>query len=430
VWHHAHRVERWAASRVALAIAVAALAIDSWSSTATAETCVAKSSFGFDDPERQRVNVQKLLELTQWLRDNPIPVLSLTVSRNGKVVYELYTSRVDRSAAHYVMSVTKSVTAALVGVAQDRKLIKAPDSSVADNLPAAVFATPQSLNRFKTVSVKDVLGMSALDAPLTPHVKTPEAKARSDKFFDSANRLKFALEQATLPRVGKDFQYTDVTPIIAAGIVQLATNKTLLDFGREVLFGPMGFENEEWMHQDGAGYDNASYGLRLRPIDMQKFGILFLNNGCWSGRQLISRSWVATSFKPWIKSNSNNREVNYGWYWWTDWFSSGWVGHTANGWKGQRITAVPDKGVVVTMTGIVEDGTESTIYRDLFNRFIIPAIEMKPSPSMSMAEQKLRLATALKDISANKTAFGPTTESRMLPSVARKGTHKGFLRSH
>jgi hypothetical protein len=44
--------------------------------------------------------------------------------------------------------------------------------------------------------------------------------------------------------------------------------------------------------------------------------------------------------------------------------------------------------------------TEGTIYRDLFNRFIIPAIEMKPSPSMSMAEQKLRLATALKDINA------------------------------
>jgi len=73
--------------------------------------------------------------------------------------------------------------------------------------------------------------------------------------------------------------------------VQLATHETLLDFGTQALFDPMGFENEQWMHLDSAGYDNASYGLRLRPIDVQKFGMLFLNNGCWSGQQLIWNEW-------------------------------------------------------------------------------------------------------------------------------------------
>ena len=73
--------------------------------------------------------------------------------------------------------------------------------------------------------------------------------------------------------------------------MQLATHETLLDFGTQALFDPMGFENEQWMHLDSAGYDNASYGLRLRPIDVQKFGMLFLNNGCWSGQQLIWNEW-------------------------------------------------------------------------------------------------------------------------------------------
>jgi hypothetical protein len=41
------------------------------------------------------------------------------------------------------------------------------------------------------------------------------------------------------------------------------------------------------------------------------------------------------------KRKPDIREANYGWYWWAD-RSSGWVGHTANGWKG-RITVVPDR---------------------------------------------------------------------------------------
>jgi CubicO group peptidase (beta-lactamase class C family) len=286
------------ACRAALLTVIVAFSIPSWTSRVVAQVCVAKSPFEYDEPERQGVNLQKLLEMTQWLRVSPIPLLSLTVSSNGKIVFELYSSRVERSDAHYVMSVTKSVTAALVGVAADRHLIKATDSSVTDNLPMAAFPNTETFNRFKTVTLKDVMGMSALDAQLWPHLKTPEAKNRSDSFMRSPNRLKFALEQATLPRVGKDFQYTDVTPIIAGAIVQLATHKTLLDFARQVLFDPMGFENEEWMHQDSAGYDNASYGLRLRPIDMQKFGILFLNNGCWSGEQLVSKSGWRPSSRP------------------------------------------------------------------------------------------------------------------------------------
>jgi CubicO group peptidase (beta-lactamase class C family) len=387
-----------------------------WNSAVSAAACTAKFSFGYDEPENQGVNSQKLLELTQWLRGNPARILSLTISRNGKIVYELYSSRLGRNDAHYLMSVTKSVTSALIGVAMDRRLAKGANSTVADNLPAAVFPGVEAVKRFQGVALKDVLGMSALDAPVPPHQKTPEAIDRLNRFLRSPNRLSFALEQALLAHVGTDFQYTDITPMIAGGIVQYATKQTLLGFAKAALFDPMGFRNEEWMHRDSSGFDNASYGLRLRPIDMQKFGILFLNQGCWESQQLISKEWVSTSFTPWIKSRPNNREANYGSYWWTDRFASGWVGHTANGWKGQRITVVPARGIVATMTAIIEDDSDGTLYGDLFNRFIIPAVET----SAPVADGKITLRSALTDIWANKTAIGQNTEARMLPSEALK----------
>jgi CubicO group peptidase (beta-lactamase class C family) len=140
--------------------------------------------------------------------------------------------------------------------------------------------------------------MSALDAQLAPHQNTPEAKERLVRFFNSPDRVAFALGQNVLPRPGVDFQYTDVTPQLIVGVVQYATKRTLYDFAEANLFGPMQFENAEWMHEDAAAFDNGSYGLRLRPVDMQKFGILYLNEGCWEGRRLISSAWVKTSFTP------------------------------------------------------------------------------------------------------------------------------------
>ena len=54
--------------------------------------------------------------------------------------------------------------------------------------------------------------MSALDAQLWPHLKTSEVKNRLDNLFRSPDRLKFAREQATLPRVGKVSSTPTSTP--------------------------------------------------------------------------------------------------------------------------------------------------------------------------------------------------------------------------
>jgi hypothetical protein len=129
-WRRGRR-GRVVAYHYALFLIVLAFSISGWSAkvSAAAPMCAARFPFGYDEPERQGVDPQRLLELTRWIRENPAPILSLTISRNGKILYELYSSRVDRNAAHYLMSVTKSVTSALVGAAMDRHLVRAADSN-------------------------------------------------------------------------------------------------------------------------------------------------------------------------------------------------------------------------------------------------------------------------------------------------------------
>jgi CubicO group peptidase (beta-lactamase class C family) len=237
--------------------------------------------------------------------------------------------------------------------------------------------------------------------------------------------LKFALDQNLVAHPGEEFNYTDVTPILMTGALQFSTQKSLFDFAKENLFDPMGFKNEEWMHQDKRGFDNGAYGLRLRPLDMQKFGLLYLNSGCWEGRRLISQDWVKTSFNPWIRSRPKNHDPDYGWYWWKDWYSNGWIGHIANGWLGQRIIVFPEQKVVVTMTAEIHDGSEEKVVTNLMNQFVIPAIDGVSDNDGPKSSLNLSLKTSIKKASKIQK-ISPLTEYRMIPSTKMKEQHHLF----
>jgi CubicO group peptidase (beta-lactamase class C family) len=383
-------------------------------------------TFGFFDPASQNLDTSTLIDLTRWVQQHSnIPIFSILISRNGKIVYELYTSGIDRDQAHYMMSVTKTFVSALVGVAIDHHVLTSPQESLADALPASLFPNTAARWRFNSVTLRDVLGMSALDAPIYPHLDTVEAKKRDTDFFKSPNRVAFALQQKLLRRPGFDFQYTDVTPPLAAGAVEYNAKTTLLQLANQTLFGPMDFKNQEWMHEDKAGIDNASYGLRVRPVDMQKFGLLFLNNGRWEGKQLLSSAWVATSFTPWISTDARQSVPNYGWYWWQQIFGRNWVAHFANGWRGQRIAVFPDQHLVFTMTGDIEDGSEYELFTSLITNFVMPAVNRgyRAGTDRNAPALNQQLQSLLETVRTGPTRIKPNTEPRMIPSANHKDRH-------
>jgi CubicO group peptidase (beta-lactamase class C family) len=376
-------------------------------------------------PEDQEIDSRPLIALAEWIRDQRLPVFSVLVSRNGVLVYELYTSSLTRDHAHYLMSVTKSVVSALVGIAIDRRLIDGPDAPITRTLPPRLFRTPADVTRFQALTVRHVLGMSALDAPDPPRSRTPDALARQERFWSARNRVAFALEQPVLTAPGRAYQYNDVTPMLATGLIQYATGTTALEFAEERLFRPMGFRNHEWMHQDPTGIDNGGYGLRLRPIDMQKFGILYLAKGVWRGEPLISPDWIARSFSPWNRSRPDLPEPDYGWFWWRRDFGRGWRAHVANGWRGQRIAVFPQPRLVVTMTAYLEGAGEADrVFRKLVEDFVMPAVEK--GARRRDAAAPTRLATVLEELRTTRSAVRPDGEARMTPSVERKAKRRTF----
>jgi CubicO group peptidase (beta-lactamase class C family) len=62
--------------------------------------------------------------------------------------------------------------------------------------------------------------------------------------------------------------------------------------------------------QSVSGGGHSGGGIFINTMDQARFGLLFLRNGNWKGKQLISKQWINAARKP---SAAN---TSYGYMWW------------------------------------------------------------------------------------------------------------------
>ena len=364
------------------------------------------------------MNELKLLALADYIDDNPrLSIFSILISKNGKLVFELYTGQIKQDYSHYLMSVTKSVLSTLIGIAIDQGKITSENTPLSEIIPKKLLSNKRLAEAFSKVNLQNVMGMSALHTPDPPRDMSPGARARQDKYLNSSNYLKFLVEQPLLRNIGKEFLYNDETPTLASGILSYTTGLSAFDYGCDTLFKDLNCKNMEWMHSDRTGINMGGYGLRLRPLDMQKIGITILQKGKWQDKQVVSSAWVEKIYQPYISSSGVNSPPNYGWYWWRPNYGFSKPFLEANGWKGQRIAIQPDLGLVVTMTGCLERERcdEQKVFSDIMSKYVIPAAKGPgtSAPNNSIEEK-------LQKINKGQARFNKAMENRMIPSVALK----------
>lgn len=105
-----------------------------------------------------------------------------------------------------------------------------------------------------------------------------------------------------------------------------------------------------------------AYPFRLSARDMARFGLLYLRNGEWAGKQVIPHSWIAESTKSYSDAGPG---VGYGYLWWV---GKGWVlgnkiegsVYRADGNGGQFIVVLPTYNlVIVNLSNFDSSGIDS-----------------------------------------------------------------------
>jgi CubicO group peptidase (beta-lactamase class C family) len=182
--------------------------------------------------------------------------------------------------------------------------------------------------------------------------------------------LQFALAPVLLYEPGQHYNYSNGDASIADAVVAAAAGKDLLSYGNEVLFAPLGFKNVEWWFRDKAGRYPGGWGLRLRAIDMARFGQLYLQNGRWQDKTIIDASFVREAWRP------SRAASHYGLFWWRWVREDPRIGpvYFANGIKGQRIFVVPKHTIIIAVSANISDADAQEAYPELV-RAVVSAVQ-------------------------------------------------------
>ena len=169
---------------------------------------------------------------------------------------------------------------------------------------------------------------------------------------------------------GEVFLYNNDLVNVLIHILEHAIGYSAYEFAVKYIFKPLDFHNYQWMTQNGVVY--GSHGLVISARDMAKFGMLYLNQGVFNNRRIISTSWIndSTSFHTNITSYFEGYGMSgYGFLWWI-WDIEGFTGPCALGALEQRICIDPEHDmVIVTQCSHIENH-----FSELMENFILPSI--------------------------------------------------------
>lgn len=181
---------------------------------------------------------------------------------------------------------TKSVVSTLAGLAIDERAISGIYGSLGELFEEV--SNPQMAQ----VTLLDLLTMrSGMPQSRANQLTGPEREL-FDKLQAAPNRLKPLFDLPMNGAFGSTFRYSNIEPQLVLSAVERQTKKAGLSHAQAFFFRPLDFKNAEWVYADKSGNLPGGYGLRLRAIDLAKLGQLFIQNGQWNDRQIISPGWV------------------------------------------------------------------------------------------------------------------------------------------
>jgi CubicO group peptidase (beta-lactamase class C family) len=277
---------------------------------------------------------------------------------------------------HTLQSVTKSVTSALLGIAIDEGLLGGPESLA---MPWFEDYEPYTTDSVKeSTTLEDFLTMRSGIQWYTGGGYTDQ-EHDTIRMENSREWIRFVLDKPMDAEPGTRYQYNDGVSVLLGKILREATGRRADEWARERLFEPIGIDEFYWKITPDGEADTEG-GLYLTTEDLARFGYLFLRNGRWNGKQIISEAWVRASTSPVVadvRPDNDQDDPGYGYQWWVPDQEGGRSRIFAgNGYGGQFVLVAPEYDIVAVFNGWnLHTPANKSIYRALQERILPAAVE-------------------------------------------------------
>jgi CubicO group peptidase (beta-lactamase class C family) len=299
----------------------------------------------------------------KFVENNGIGLVSMLIVRNGYLVKEHYFGPNKEDVFHPLYSVTKSITATVMGIAIDKGFIEGVHLKVLDFFPERNFTyvDEDKLN----MTIYHLLTMTS-GLQWNEHSVSYSSPLNDLTIMKTKNDwVQYTLDKPMVSEPGTQFSYNTGVSHLLSAIIQVATNMTTQEFADEHLFSSLGITNYEWF-SDPQGITKGGIDIFLTARDMLKIGYLYHHNGTWDGDLIISEEWIQEASKKQIYAAGYSSD--YGYQWWIRRPTSIPV-YFANGWAGQRIYVASKKNLIVAFTSYDSTGLVDSVYVN----YILPA---------------------------------------------------------
>lgn len=200
------------------------------------------------------------------------------IMKNDTIRFSYFEQGVESKEQTDLFSITKSVLSALVGIAIEEHFISSLEDSVSLYLGNRY---PQ----FSNIRIIDLMDM----------------RAGIGENFNMLIRLYYGRNLSALLRNVKKnsalegyYLYSNASAQLLTEVLEVATGVSVITYFREKLWNKMGMQYKgSWSYDSSRSLKARGFcGLNMSPLDLLKFGRLYLYEGKYNGQQLISEKWI------------------------------------------------------------------------------------------------------------------------------------------
>ncbi|MEA5026380.1 MAG: serine hydrolase [Erysipelotrichaceae bacterium] len=336
--------------------------------------------FAIAMPEEVGINSAYLSSFIKEISEDETTRLhTLTIIRNEKMICSLPFFPYRVSYWNYTFSMCKSITSLAIGMLIDENKL-----DLSDSLTKYFEKDMSALDRmhFKNVTIRHLLIMSS------------GASFNELGAVTVTDWLKGFLTTNMKFDAGEQFDYNSMNSYILSVIVKRASGLSLNDYLTAHLWQPLGINQVYW-DKCPMNIEKGGWGLYLSPNDMAKIGQLYLNEGAWQGKQLVSANWIKESVKVQINTSEDHGDFDYGYHLW---ISRKGKTYLLNGMFGQNVIIIPGKQMVIVTTAGNSDNFQKNNYFHIVERYFGDQVMLPKTcqPNIDAYQQLDKVITQIK----------------------------------
>jgi CubicO group peptidase (beta-lactamase class C family) len=265
-----------------------------------------------------------------------------------------------RTDKHYIASVNKALTSTVTGIALAEYGFQVDDKiSVLLHEISSDFAEPNKA----ALSIHHMLTMQLGFTWDEWNSNDLALLWKSDDFTE------FLLSRDNAGP-GTAWVYNSASPNMLLRALDNTVDGGIRDWAHTHFYSKLGITDYDWVSQPD-GIPEGAARMHMRPRDMLKVGITYLNNGVWNNEQLIPVNWVENVSKVQVATFAGD----YSYFFWHRQING--VSYiSADGDGGQYINIFPEQNMVIVMTqgNYLEWPLYVNQADDIMGNYILPAV--------------------------------------------------------